>query len=1262
MRRATPPHGGLTASTGSSGTDSLIHVAARRSPFRSERILLTVPEGARFGEIVALAVPNAADRKLVHVRCGGEVVPQEWWHARPKPGASVEIAVVPAGGDTLKIVLLVAVIAAATAVTGGAAAGLFGAGTLAAGSFGAAALGVAISIGGTLAINALIPPVEPTTQGGRQDARSYSVSGGSNSFRPYQPIPRVLGSIRMVPPLAASTYTELDGEDQYLRMLVTFGYGPLDIDDVRIGDTAIEDFDDVETEWWPGEPGQVPELELFPGTVVQSAVGVELTKDAGWVTRTTERETDWVEFEIAFQQGLGQTGKKTGDKLGRDVEFEVRYRPNFATTAWVSAGRFTLHGKTTAALRRVIEVNLPGTRAQWDVGLRRLTDDVDPNSDDAAYKRDASTWTAMRSIKLGAPVLQPGISLLAVRIRATKQLSGQISDLSGRPGSICLDWNRDSRTWVKRETSNPASLFRMALQGGGVKRPVPNAQIDLPALQDWHEWCRDQGYRCKHVVSGGGTLWEALRLIAATGRAMPDRVDGRWTVIVDRPKSVPVQMFTPRNSWGFKGRKSFVDLPHALRVRFPDETQDFAEDERIVYDDGRRASNSTLFEEAEFPGVTDPAVIHRFARFRLAEVQLRPEVYEFKVDWEHLVCRRGDLIRMQHDVPLWGASTGRIKSREEADGAVVAVTLDETILFDPGRQYVARIRHPDGHQQLKQLANIGELTARLEFDFPVPLADAPGIGDLVAVGITQLETVELLVKSITPEADLSATLTCVDYSPAIYTADTEEIPDWNPRITAPSLVPYLTTVRSDESVMQRDADGSVHVQAVVSIYSDGTRELSGIESIELRWRVSAEGDGHQYRSVRVTAQATEVFAAGVEIGETYAFSARYRFKSGKDGAWSPPLISLIEGPRLPPPDVEIVYLDGDRVAWLYEEPPPDLAGFRVRYVTATGATWENGTAVAEGLFTAAYVDLYQIPEDAIEVLVKAETTSGIQSPNAGRCAVSGVDAARRYPYWVDDQMAAGFPGTKTGAVVIDGDEYSSDEVEGGAFQLRAQDTARYLADRRAPYLQPREAPYLQEQYATLIYEWTVTLPEDARSSDRITVARAGIGSTRLFYRWVSDAVVDGGDDALYLPDEDALYLALEDDAPYLGLLLVEGSTRPFVPWRDGLRALAGERLAFRLIGLGGSSPIIVSSLAVRVMAEVQYEYAADAVIKAPSTKIALSQAFRLVLSATGTLQGTGTAATLRVLTKTDPTGPTVAAYTAAGVAVDAVADIAVSGV
>jgi hypothetical protein len=89
----------------------------------------------------------------------------------------------------------------------------------------AAAAGVAVSIIGTMAINALIPPPTPKALGASGDPfqQLNSLTGTSNQASPFGVIPCVVGSFRFFPPHAALPYTEISGDDQYLRMLLDLG-------------------------------------------------------------------------------------------------------------------------------------------------------------------------------------------------------------------------------------------------------------------------------------------------------------------------------------------------------------------------------------------------------------------------------------------------------------------------------------------------------------------------------------------------------------------------------------------------------------------------------------------------------------------------------------------------------------------------------------------------------------------------------------------------------------------------------------------------------------------------------------------------------------------------------------------------------------------------------------------------------------------------------------------------------------------------------
>lgn len=89
--------------------------------------------------------------------------------------------------------------------------------------------------------------------------------------------------------------------------------------------------------------------------------------------------------------------------------------------------------------------------------------------------------------------------------------------------------------------------------------------------------------------------------------------------------------------------------------------------------------------------VVDPDAAWRLGRYHLSVMYNRPNQYTFQADIEHMVCERGDLINVAHDIIGWGVAWGRIKS---VSGNII--TLDGSVDVEPGKSYVLRVRKQDG--------------------------------------------------------------------------------------------------------------------------------------------------------------------------------------------------------------------------------------------------------------------------------------------------------------------------------------------------------------------------------------------------------------------------------------------------------------------------------------------------------------------------------------------------------------------------------------
>lgn len=869
-------------------------------PFAVERVEHALPEGLSVAAIIARVQPDPLLARHAHVYLDGHYIPHNNWpRLRPKAGATLTVRMVPMGGgggkNPLRTVLSMTIMAASPMVISGLGGYL---GTAAQASFmgisGSKLLSAGVNLLGRLALNALAPPGRPRFSSAGRESPTLFLQGARNQSYPFGRVPKVLGRHRFVPPLGAMPYTETVGNEQYLRMLFVWGYGPLEISALKIGETPLSEFEGVEIETRQGYDTDAP-LTLYADSVLQNDMDVHIRQSDGYILRTSENDADELSVDVTFPQGL-LSFSKSGTKKSASVHIEIQYAPagthdwsagaethkaiasqilpvtprpaayetaggSFAVTRFdrvvldaagggarvidgtpfrigidsgtpeipllptgclplalierrssdatilpgaritdqrvfdtfqttgdfavtptanadeisIAAGGLVFPGivltaKQSAAIRKSVSFRVP--RGQYDVRLRRLT--ADPVDDNVF---DTSVWTALRTVRHTQPVAMQGLAMTALRIKATDQLNGVVDRFNGVVQSILPDWNGSD--WVPQATANPAALFRHILQGRGNTRPLADSRLDLDRLNAWHDACRAAGYEFNNVVDYDVSVREILQDVAAAGRASPALLDGKWAVIEDKPHTVPVQHFTPHNTFGFQGQKNFDDIPQALRVRFINRFKGWLQDERLVFDDGYTAETAARYETLDLTGITDPDAAWKAGRYHIATARLRPETYSFNCDLEHIVCTRGDLVRFTHDVPMFGLSSGRIIELVTGGGAITAVDINDRIVMDSGKPYALRIRKSDGGSLVCPLQTTPGSGQRLTFQTPLSLSAGIAVGDLVMFGESGQESVEMIVRAIEPQSNLNARLTCVDAAPAIHGADTGTIPLFN---------------------------------------------------------------------------------------------------------------------------------------------------------------------------------------------------------------------------------------------------------------------------------------------------------------------------------------------------------------------------------------------------------------------------------------------------------------------------------------------------
>ncbi len=985
-----------------------VRVSARPHPFAAQNNLYFLPAGATLEEMAQKIQPDPLLRRYLRGFINDAVIPQRKWRfIRPKAGTDVRFCSVPMGGgggkNPLRTVLSLAILASTSFLGTAFAAGALGQASLF-GISGGRLISGALSFAGRLALNALAPPPRQRLSSSAKASPTLFIQGAQNRLDPFGKVPQVLGRHRMVPPMGAKPFTETFGDDQYLRMLFVWGYGPLDIADLKIGETPLSEFKDVEIEHRYGFPEDAP-LTLYSGSVIQNDLQIALRESEGYHIRTTATDAEEISVDVTFPRGL-MVLADGGVRQSRNVVLEVQYAPA-GTEAW-SAGEeefalLDVTGNQNNALRKSVRLIVP--KGQYDVRIRRITED---SEDESVF--DECVWTAVRTLRYEAPIAMTGLAVTALRIKATDQLSGVIDRFNGVVQSIVPDW--DGENWVSRATSNPAALFRHVLQGAANARPLPENRLDLAKLENWHALCETEEREFNAVIDYQASVRDVLIDVAAAGRAAPSVIDGKWGVVADMPQAVPVQHFTPRNSSGFRGEKHFDTPPHGLRVRFANQEKYWQQDEMLVYDDGYDAATAVRFETLELPGITDPAQIWRDARYHIATARLRGESYSFTVDIEHLVCTRGDLIRLTHDVPLFGVQAARVKAVSETGGLVTHVLLDEEIEMQAGHTYSVRFRRQDGTSLVKQLVTAAGTANNLQFETPFDLADAPLAGDLAMFGETGQESVELIVQSIRPGPDLTARLTCLDAAPAVHLADQGVIPAFDSHITLPQGLerpprPHILSVQSGAEVLEVQDGGLFAPQIVVRFAPPAAGD-----DLELRVKIRDVNNSFFSAARFILLDGDAVSIKDVRTAGIYDLRFFYIRKNG----WSSQETLLpnyhVIGTGGAPQDVEGFRISvlGDTAFLSWEAVPDiDLSHYILRFSAATtAASWHEGVDMLPHIEKGA--SSVAVPALVGTYLLKAVDMQGEQSVSAAGIVstAAGLSAYNAVAILTEDPAFTGF--------------------------------------------------------------------------------------------------------------------------------------------------------------------------------------------------------------------------------------------------------------
>ncbi len=286
------------------GKPETVSVAGLTHPLRTVRLDGQVPAGLTIAEIqewiyAQTCTPGEVNRSRAIITVDGFTIPPDRWATvKPLPGQRVEYRAI-AEGDSFKSILSISVLLGAMLLAPVLAPYLVGAaGGLGLGlslSTATALATAAIGATGAVLSNYLFPTRTGSGKGQDTQKESNILLGGANQANPYGAIPVVLGQVKYTPPIAATNYAETYGESSYLRTILCWGYGPLQVSDIRLGDLPIGSLSEINFATLSGESGEDSTrfARLYPQDVAQEVPNVQLDATE-WVYNEWSRNASGV--------------------------------------------------------------------------------------------------------------------------------------------------------------------------------------------------------------------------------------------------------------------------------------------------------------------------------------------------------------------------------------------------------------------------------------------------------------------------------------------------------------------------------------------------------------------------------------------------------------------------------------------------------------------------------------------------------------------------------------------------------------------------------------------------------------------------------------------------------------------------------------------------------------------------------------------------------------------------------------------------------
>lgn len=603
---------------------------------------------------------------------------------------------------------------------------------------------------------------------------SPSLRGATNSARKNQLLPILLGRHRVYPDVAALPYSRYVNNDQYLSQLFCFGYSDISVnlDTLKIGETPISKYNDcIATQNFQ---------TYFGERVIESNISLELQNDGTPqpIERTSASNTYKINIGLMAPNGIYKYDKK--DKVSTTVAVAIYYRKKGASS-WILFKEESL-SLNQDKFRKMYEIILP-EKGIYEIKVQRNNRaSTEASCVDLIYFDVFQCFTEDAEGNRNVVNNQERFSLLALDLRATNQINGMVDEINAECILNARTYSGSGSgpdSWFINPTSNPASVLLYLLTNSNANpKPYSDNEIDWLDFEDFYQFCEEKNFECNcYINSDEYSIEDVCNYIATSNLAQIKKIGNKVGVIVDTQSSTVTQMFTPRNAWNFNIKKSFSDEIRYFRLKYVDESLGWLECERTVSlnNNGEITFDAVIPEgevgaEINLLGVTNPQQAAFIGRQRLLEIYLRKRTFSWSSDIEGILCVPGDVVLFEHNQFSIGIGEARVKEVISASNQIVSLKLDSNFEYDETKNYGLTIRSAE--HITESVAIIFETSNTIKF-LEIQNINI-GVGDLIAIGERNKETLKLKIVSLEKDSDQNCTISAVEYIPRIY--EEEDIP------------------------------------------------------------------------------------------------------------------------------------------------------------------------------------------------------------------------------------------------------------------------------------------------------------------------------------------------------------------------------------------------------------------------------------------------------------------------------------------------------